>query len=350
MAILLLWIGVAASICYWGNREFLLREFSRNASKEISLWQQFFSTRVWLLLPAIALLGFVEFSSASIVSLSIFLIARFIYQSYDPIIVYRRKFAWSIAAETISFVFISAFAIFTSALSEQKLLIIFMTAEILKAIFITICFRKEFSPFRFKKPAFTALKSAVIFFLLGFSGLLASRSDLMCVSLFLPEAEIARYQVYVNFLLLASGVAMVILQPFIKNIYRIRQSLVRKWSLKLFLCGILIAPVIMLMIFLAVSIIYNFQLTFFQVLMGTLFIIPNFGYSVIIYNLFRNNRQNVVIIVSLVAAGFIYVLTFVLMKTISVSLNNGLIAITSSNWIILIIYLLTNSRQKHAVI
>jgi hypothetical protein len=134
----------------------------------------------------------------------------------------------------------------------------FAVAELVKSIVVFIYFKAKWLPVFFKNFDWNYFEVTFPFFILYFSGMLASKIDLVFVTHFFSKEEIARYQVLINFLLILQSLPVMILLPFVKNIYRVKAEVVKKISLRLFVSGIFISCIAVLLIKLVIQFLYGF--------------------------------------------------------------------------------------------
>jgi O-antigen/teichoic acid export membrane protein len=297
-----LWTGIAGNVIAWGNKDFLLRSFSMSPATITTEWQKSFGSRSVICCVAAIVLIFFPVAVLLKCLLVAYLFARFIYLSYDSLIIYKRKFFITVILESLGFLVISAALIIFYPADLTQLFLWFVIAEAIKAFLVMLYFRKELLPVILKKidPEYFTL--AFSFFVLYFTGMLASKIDLVCITFFLSKADIARYQVLMNFFQTAQMSALILLLPFIKNIYRLKLAAVRKIATRLFIIGIFLSGIAVILIKEAVDLIYEFKYDPSVFLFGWLIVVPTFYYSPLIYRLFKTNKQNTVIMISLIFA------------------------------------------------
>src|SRR6185503_2838912 len=109
--------------------------------------------------------------------------------------------------------------------------------------------------------------------------MLASKIDLVFVTHFFTKEGIARYQVLINFLLILQSLPIMILLPFVKNIYRVKAEVVKKIALRLFTWGIFISCLAVLLIKLLVQFLYGFDYNAEAFLFAVLIVLPNFYFA-----------------------------------------------------------------------
>lgn len=346
---ILLWIGIAAHLLYWGNRDFLLREFSLEPMNLHFHWQRNMHARIWLFFAAFLIPLVLPIDFKLKLMLPLFLGARFLYQSYDVIILFKKRFLTSIVFETIAFVIIITFIWFYyPVLSINGLVAIFTTTEFVKAAGMYIVFHKEFplKSLRFHKEYFS---KALPFFLLGFTGLFQSRVDLICVTFYLPRPQVAQYQVYINFLLVVQAASNFILAPFVKNIYRLKHDSIMRIAIRLFLIGIICTAIAIPSINYILQTLYHFRLPMLTLISGGLFVIPVYYYSPIIYYILKLNGQRALLTINIAGIIVALILNVIFIPNSSNGISGAIDAIAITQWLLLIGCLVTgriNSRKN----
>lgn len=338
MVQLLLWTGLAGNIMAWGNKDYLVRSFSIDPSSIGASWQHSFGSRSLLLPAMLVLLLFIPMPLPVMVWTGLLLTAKFIYMSYDALIVFRRKFAVTLLLESAGFIFIGAGIFYLQPADLSVLLSCFAIAEMLKSIAVVLLFRNAVLPLPFRDYDSNYFKSAFSFFLLYFTGMLASRVDLICITTFFDKAAVARYQVLMSFLQAIQLFIPILLIPYLSFIYRLPVASIRKMALRLFIVGMLIAAIAVFSSSVLLPVIYRFQYDPVVFLLGWLMVIPGFYYAPLIYRLFKNNRQHIVVLISLLFIVLTVALIFILIKILPQPFTAIFIALAMAQWIIGVIY------------
>jgi O-antigen/teichoic acid export membrane protein len=335
--IVTLGVSLGVHLLTWGNKEYLLRSFSLHPAESENNWRKNLFTRC-LLLGFIPLVPVVyPVSTDTFLVISIWIVAKFIYQSYEVIVVYQNKFFTTLMIESLSIVIVSAVILTADNIGLKELLYISAGTDLLKALLITLYFRRQF-PLKIKG-ATIDLKifvRALPFFLLGFTGLLQSRMDQLCVNYYLSGKEIARYQVFVNFLLYLQAGSGFILIPFVKNIYRLPLAILKKLAARLFAASLLLVPVGIGAVYVAITCLYKLQLSLLQYSIGALFALPIFYYSPLIHYLFRQGRQNTVLVV--VVSGIVLNLAAALFLIPQYGITGALVGAMFSQWMMMLFF------------
>lgn len=338
MVEILLWFGLASHMLYFGNRNLLLKEFSLMPQSISEHWGKSLQARFWLYLLACLLLFFIPLEFKLKLLLFTFLSANFLYKSYDVVILFKRQFIVSVLLEAVGFSLIAFYILLQRKdMTLNRLVMAFTIAEIGKTLSVYFFYINEIKlpVFKFNISYFSI---ALPFFLFEFTGLLLSKTDLICVTYFLSKEKIAQYQVYVNFLLLVQSAAGFILLPFAKNIYRMKSGSAKKLSYKFFGLGVLLAIVAIPLVNFFIVWFYHFTIPFLSLVAGAFFIPPIFYYSITIYQLIKSGRQNSIVLLNIIAIISGFILNIILIPRSSDGISGAIFAIAITQWMLLLIY------------
>lgn len=284
----------------WGNKEYLLLNFSKNPSQITMLWQQSFVSRFWfLLLPSLVftLLFFPIFIAINIVC---WISLRFVIQSFESIWVFNKTYSHTILSEIIALspillVFVNGFQI-----SEQSILILLTTMFLIRFGLITLSYRHLFEKITFFEADISVLKYSLSFMLLSLVGFLQTKSDLYCIGYFSEKSVIGKYQILTSVANLIYLLPGFLITPFTKHIYRLSTKSLRTLEYKLFVQGVFASAIHLVLSIWLMQFIYDLKfdnLTYGLLYMGM--ILP-FLNIIPIHKIYRDNRQRYVFLVSFV--------------------------------------------------
>ena len=300
MVQVLVWTGIAGNIMSWGNKDYLIRSFSADISSISKEWHKSFGTRSLIFLIIILLIIPVPADLIVKSWVALYLTAKFLYQSYEPVIVFRRNFVASILFESAGFIVVGAGILYFQPAGLTSLLCWFVLAEVLKAAGMFWLYRKELLPLFFRNFEAGYLSAALSFFLLYFTGMLASRIDVLAASYLLSNEAIAKYQVLISFVLSIQLIIPILLLPYVSIIYRMPVVSIRKMAFRLLIVGMLLCCVSVFAVSLILEFVYHFSYTPVTFLLAWLMAVPGFYFSPLIYRLFKNNQQQLVVRVALI--------------------------------------------------
>ncbi len=346
-------VQLGAHVVGWGNQEYLLRQFSRAPARLGQAWQSSLLTRLLLLPLFSAVVLLVGWPARQTVLATVWLVGLVLAQSFNAWVVYRRAFLAAIAVELASTVVILVVVLAQGpALSVNSLLLLFAVTSLARALALGLVFRQDIcqsqTPGNSQEPRqridLRYFKLALPFFLLGLSGLLQSRIDLYSVSYFLSKEEVGQYQVFLSLLLYLQATANFILQPYVKSLYRLDETIIWKIALRLFGLGwLLIAPA-MLAVTWVLATLYGFNPPPSFIVLGGLYVLPIFFDLPIIYALYKADRTTTVIAVNL--TGFTLNLLLNIWLLPRVGLVGAILASTLVHWGVFAFYLSQGLRMR----
>lgn len=340
---ILIVMNLLIHILHWGNKEYLLRAFSQSPKTIANIWQNVLITRLVLFGCLCAGIFFSPFSPSRNMLLIGWGLAAMLAQSFDALALYHRRFFPALFLEFAAILFMVAGILFNQASLEIDFLItLFALAAAIKTIGFFLIFRKTAFPQFTGKFEGAFFSAALPFFLLGLSGMLQSRTDLYCVAWFLTEKELGRYQVFINMLIYIQVMASLILQPFLKNIYRLGADTIQKITWRLFSAGIGITLPALAAIYFLLNYIYRFEIGWAFLSWGALFVLPIYFYLPTIYFLYKVGEEKKVLWVNIFGIAANFVLNMLLIRRFG--LSGAIMASALSQWLMLIIY----QRLRHA--
>jgi len=330
---ILLWIYFIAFIANFGNKDFLLREFSKSPA---SLDKSFFSnllSRSLLLTLSLILLLFFPLKTALLSILLIILI--FIYQSLESLVIYNQKFLAQLISEIVGFGVIIGTIFFTNEINTDVLIYSYCLAFLLKIVIVLPSLKLNFiSPeFKFSTSQF---QLTFPFFLIGLSGWLSSKVDLYLVNIILPKEELAEYQLIITAFLLLRSLAALIIYPFTKHIYRLQRKTIKKISRLLFIVS---APLVIIGTFLIWFIFEKIVLLNVSIdlyILGALSSLPYYFFIIDIFLFYKNKNETKVMYVNFSAAILNFILAILLIPNYGIT--GALIGVMLTQYITLFMY------------
>lgn len=293
---IILWFMLATQLTNFGNKEYLLREFSNKPKDIFPSLKSSFIARCRVLLAAVIIILFLPLTLILKCILIGWLMARFIYSSFDPLLLYERKFSITLVLES------SAVAIFFILIQNRPndsglswLLTVFLFIELFKAIALLLIYRKSLFTFSQLTPSLHFYKGAGPFLLLSISGLISSRADLYLVSIYLDKYQIAQYSVLLNFLIYLQALSNYVFQPFMKNFYRIHSSGKKKITYRFIGLGVLITLFGVPLVWWVTNHLFHLSFDANFIWLGMIYVLPIFLYLPVIYLLYKSGKEKVVL-------------------------------------------------------
>lgn len=344
-----LYASLASLVLNWGNKDYLLRAFSKAPAEIGALWRKSLVSRSVLMVPMAAMF-LIFFPVESSLYLIIWVFLLYLSQSFEVFITFHRRFLFSFTIEiTSSLIMFASVILLKNSFGFSVLIYSYFLYLSIKAIVYFAYFKGDV----FRKSIVQAtglidlslLKDSFMFFLIGITGMLSSRVDQYTVSFFLSKETLGEYQVLKNFLIYFQSAASFMVLPFVKNLYRMKDDSMDKLSVRLFTAGLVLIIPMTVSLYAVIEFIYGFAFPLEIYLYSALFILPGYYSSVSIYKLFKNSMQSVVVLISVAGIVISLVLNIILIPFMQTggALLSGVISVWSSA---LMFYFV--NRQKKA--
>lgn len=337
---ILLFTLFALQIINWGNKEYLLREFSKYPSKINQNFSENMITRLPLVV-CFSIVGFVIFPIYFGFWIMMWIIGRYFNHSVESLILYQKKFKSSLVIEFMSFALFGLFFFFLrSKVDVYLLLIIYSSYQFIKGFLYFVLFKKYLS---FQKLIFNIgyFKVSFSFFLLSILGFLGSKIDVYITDYFGNKTITAEYQIINSLLVFTMSITSFIYAPFTKMIYRNNDNVMHKSKKTLTFLGLIIVPASLLVIYLILKYYLktNFSIVFY--LIAFIYVYPSYLFCLDIVNLFKQHKEKIVVLFL-----FIGVVLTAVLSSLFLYLDYGIIGVLLGSAIaqltILILFKLTN--------
>ncbi len=348
-ALQVFWVLAVAGMA-WGNKEFLLREFSKTPSGIGSLWKGMLLARLPLLLLSVLLSFFMlSVSTQETIHLVIWLVAGYFSQSADVLVLYHKKFINGILAESLSIITgLLGLFLLRDKMSYQVLISILSVMQVVKAIVLLFFFYRMGSGKQQQEnfSGWSSFRQASVFALLGFTGLFFSRSNLVCADIYLDDTSLAGFRVLIGILIMIQAGSAFLFQPFAGGFYRLDHQRARQLSRSFVLPGFVLSILVSLLLEPFMRIFFKMPLDLPSVVSSALFMFAAYISLPSAYELFRRNKVRTVVIINLVATLLQYGLYLVLMNTWKPSTSLALVAAAAAQCVIATMFILVVGRLK----
>lgn len=330
---ILLWIYFVAFIANFGNKDFLLREFSKSpASLDRTFFLNLISRSLLLTLSFILLLFF-PLKTALFSILLVLLL--FIHQSLESLVIYNQKFFTQLVSEIVGFSVIIGVIFFTNEVNTDILILSYCLAFILKIAIVLPSLKLNFNALEFKFSP-DQFQLTLPFFLIGLSGWLSSKIDLYLVNIMLPKTELAEYQLLITAFLLLRSLAALIIYPFTKHIYRLQRKTIKKINRILVIAS---APLVImgtLLIWFVFEKIILLNVSIDLYILGALSSLPYYFFIIDIFLFYKNKKETKVMYVNFSAAMLNFILAMLLIPNYGIT--GALIGVMFTQYVVLFIY------------
>jgi hypothetical protein len=304
-------VNACLLISAWGNKEYLIREFSKAPNKMMANFYQLFNTRL-LLLPLCFIVTFLFYDWQESMFIILWILGGYISQSLEVIWIYHRDYFRSIAVEIVSFGLLLALLYMHNNLLLFTLIQYYSYYQIIRALAYILLYYTDLKAINFEiNPKYFA--AALPFFVLGFVGFLQSRTDFLLVILFEKKENIAVYQVLNTYFILIHALGTFLIFPFMKNLYRVQLKTIQSMQNLMIMAAPFIVVCSLGMLYLILHFFYHFHLDFYYYLIGFFITFPPYLYAIKIIRLFRENRQSLVVRVGIEAIIINSLLTYLLL-------------------------------------
>ncbi len=288
---LLLWVNLIAVFTYFGNKNYLLKKFSENPSQVYQNWNAHFLSRLVLLAFALFLVFtlpvFQDFSL--LVALWAFIL--FFNQSFEVLILYHRHFKMALFIDFFANALLLLLVFFyPGAISLDILLFLVLVHSFFKGMLLSVFYFRKFKNWNFKL-SLGELAYALPFFIPMLLGTIRTRVDAYYGTLFFSKTDLSQYQIFISMLgLIQMGVSYLI-NPFLKNFYRTKDTVLRKIEKQFIWAGILTALFSIPMVYLLIKYLYGFDFSMLHYTYAFLFVSTLFLHLILINNFYKRNMQ-----------------------------------------------------------
>ncbi len=334
-----IWIYLIAFIAKWSGQNYLIKEFSKNTSNYLNIFYSNILERCVLLLPSILLLFIFPFQEA--IAAIILLILLFIYNSYEVLINYNQKFQLQFLAEIIGMIIIFIGFILFPVYNLTTVFYIFCTSYFFKIYLFFVTFKNSFEKIKIHF-SFINLAYTFPFFLIGFSGWLASKCDIYIVSIFFSKKELSEYQILMSCFIILQAIPAYLILPVNKHLFRLSQIPVKKIKKKLTLIALPIILLSSLLIWWVITFVIQIQFPFLVYFFASLSTVPSFFYMVDMMQLYKKNKEKIIMKFSFFTASLN--LLMILLLAPNFRILGTIISICIAQWLYLLFILKENNK------
>jgi len=292
----LILVGLALHILSWGNQEFLLRAFALRPDAIQTLWKQALVARGTLLFMIMPLIFLTDRPAEQMTALLGWVLFGYVAQSFNVVVTYQKDFVKALVIELVAIGGLFA-ALFLSPqpLGLTELIRYFALSQAVRALALGLLYRKYFTG-TWPSMQFKYFSTALPFFLLGFAGMLVTRTDLFFVAYWLDDVLAGRYQILISLMTYIQAGAGFLIYPFMRNMYRLPDKSIRKLSLKVMLGGIGLTGLGMVIAWLMLGEAYQIEFTWEYYALGAASVWPVYAYTCIVLLLYKHKQQQKVLL------------------------------------------------------
>lgn len=292
----LILVGLALHILSWGNQEFLLRAFAIRPDAINTLWKQALVARGALLFMIMPLIFLTDRPIEQMTALLGWVLFGYVAQSFNVVVTYQKDFVKALLIELLAVGGLFAGLLLSpQPLGLTELIRYFALAQAVRAVALGLLYRKYFLGL-WPSMQFKYFSAALPFFLLGFAGMLVTRTDLFFVAYWLDDVLAGRYQILGSLLTYIQAGAGFLIYPFMRNMYRLPDKSIRKLSFKVTLGGILLTGVGMVIAWFLLRVAYHIEWPWEYYALGAASVFPVYAYTCIVLLLFKHKQQQKVLL------------------------------------------------------
>ncbi len=305
---------LSSSMIYsFGNKEFLLKEFSKTPSKIKLLFNEAFTSRLPFLF--LTMLGAVIlYPQSSHLAFMILLLSGYVCNAFSTLVIYNKNFSTAILIELLAFsVFVSLIWI-SKPSTIVSLFNLFAIQYGLKMALYMLLIKNmglQLSPLNF---SFHYIKKTVPFFLIGLIGFINTKVDLFLIIYFEKNETIALYQIITNFFIMVQSLSVIISLPFTKHIYRLKYDLLLKIENRIRLFAPLFITLCLLFTYFIIVLVYGFNFNALFYVFGFFIIFPSYWLLIRYFVLFKNGKEMLISKISLISVLINFMSSLVLLK------------------------------------
>jgi O-antigen/teichoic acid export membrane protein len=334
-----IWIYFIAFIAKWSGQNYLIKEFSKNTSNYLTIFYSNIFERSILLIPSVFL--FLYFPFSIVISSIVLLLLLFIYNSYDVLLIYNQKLQLQFITEIIGFVILFIGFYLFPVFNLTTIIYLFCLSFLVKISLLFFNFNHSFKAISLQISLSNLFKT-IPFFLIGFSGWLASKCDIYVVSYFFSKKELSEYQMLISCFLLLQAIPAYLVLPINKHLFRLPQNAIKKIKNKLIWFTLPIIVLSSILIWFVLSSLVRIQLSFLIYFFAAFSAVPTYFYIVDVMQLYKKNKEKKIIKFSFITA-FLNLIALILLVP-NFRILGAIISICLAQWLYLFFILKENSK------
>lgn len=321
----LLFSFLALQLINWGNKEFLLRQFSLSPANISKDYSQNMATRLPLL-AVLVLSAMAYFPMAFGFWMTLWLLGRYLAHSAEALIVFDKEFLGSAWIETGSFVlFCMAFLALKDSQNLNGLLMLYSFYQLLRGLGYFLLVQSYFN-WQYFAIDWPYYKSALPFLLLSMLGFLASKADVYLIESLGNKTMTSEYQILNSLFVFLMSVSSFFYAPFTKNLYRAAGQTNAKSQWFLARVGLIVVPAALFVIYGLGRFYLQFDVSLLFFALAFFYVFPTYVYGIEIVNLFRRQKEKTVLAVLL--AG---VITNIILSYLFLQMGHGMTGVLAGS-------------------
>ncbi len=294
---LLLWVNFIVIFSYFGNKNYLLKQFSEQPSKIYTTWLSNCSTRFFVFVCIAIGSLFIPIFAPYRILILLWMFLLFFTQSFEVLILYQKDFKFNFITEFIrNGAVVVVLLFFTATLDLEQLLKISIGGLFIKAICYAIFYRATLknTSIRLDKQI---LVLSIPFLIPMVLGTLRTKIDSYYGTIYFTKEDLSQYQIFISLIAIVQLGAAYMVNPFIKIFYRISKKTRIVIEQQFLYLGIGVGAIGIAIIYGIISYVYGFIFSPWNYLLGYLFMISLFIHLLLINEFYKHNKQALVAVI-----------------------------------------------------
>ncbi|MFN3967660.1 hypothetical protein [Flavobacterium sp.] len=325
-----IWVFLISFLAKWSGQTHIIREFSQNPSQIFTIFYSNFIERSVFLSLTLLLFLFTSYNVAIASTLLVILI--YVYNSLENLLVYFQKFKTQIVIEIIGFLSLLVGLLAIHSYDLESVIYVFAVSFLFRIIMAAFAIQLPKTKPNLKVN-FQNLYKTFPFFLIGFSGWLASKIDLYIVSFYFSKVKLAEYQLFITCFLMVQSLSGLALIPFYKHLYRLPQYVIAKINQNIRFLALPLVGFASLLIWLALENYYSIGYPVLYYILAACASLASFYYSVTALQLYRTNKEKKMVLIGFLTIGIQSLVTLILIQLLNVL--GVLLSILIAQWLYL---------------
>jgi len=340
---LLLWVNIPALIVHFGNKNYLLKAFSDRPAAVYQTWFTNLLSRGVLFAASVLILFWIPLFQEQLWLIILWVFLLYYNQAFESLIIHDRDFKLSIYTELSrnGLLIISVLAC-TAILDLRLLIMLVLGAAVIKTMVYSLYYFKKFPRVDFRVDL-SILIVLFPFFIPMFLGTIRSKTDAYYGTLFFNKEDLSHYQIFISLMMIVQLGASYIINPFLKNFYRVKQQIASKIEKQFSFLGLLVGIAFIPILYTLAHYVYGFHYSLLSYAFAFLFVITVFIHLLLISEFYKYNKQMTIARMTAIVACIQIVVGYYLIRDYHI--EGALGTKVLGQWLIIILLLVL--RKKH---
>lgn len=340
-----IWIYFIAFVAKWSGQQYLIKEFSKNISNYLSVFYSNIIERAFLLLPSLALFFLLPVSLAGSILLTLLLL--FVSSSLETLLIFKQKLQLHFFIEITGIVLLFIGFYLFPEFNLTTIFYLFSASYLMKIILVITCIRVSHQSV-FLSFSLRNLINTFPYFLIGFSGWLASKCDIYVVSIFFTKKEISEYQILMSSFLMLQALPAYLILPITTHLFRLSDVSTNKIQRKIGWLALPIVAFFSVVIWCILVFFMHIKFSFLIYFFAALSCLPAFFYTVEVMRLYKQNEEKTIMYSCFML--FLVTLIFMWLLLPIFKILGIVMSVCISQWIyLLFIYKMSKNGKKVVV-